>query len=98
MSWIRFAADLLRDAMTSSPSSEPAQEPTPPPVDIAGVTSLIARHRTEIDKNLSTVVEMVNAQNARQLRAVATQRKWNYVFAVSIAVLIILSAVLFFRG
>ena len=96
MSWIRIAADLLRDAMSSSPT-EPAQEPPPPPVDIAGVTSLIAQHRGEIDRNLTTIVNMVNAQNARQVKAVATQRKWNYAFAASILILLILWAVLFFR-
>jgi hypothetical protein len=57
---LKIAADLLRGAMSSSEPSEPVQE-APPPSDIAGVIGLLNRHRTEIDKNLVTVVEMLNA-------------------------------------
>src|SRR5262245_43200499 len=97
MSWIRIAADLLRDAMSSSPTTEPVQEPVPPPVDIAGVTSLIAQHRVEIDRNLTTIVDMINTQNARQMRAAAIQRKWNYAFTAAIVVLLVLWAIVFWR-
>ena len=49
MSWLRIAADLLRDAM--SPSSEPSEsvQEVPPPADISGVIGILKPgHRVDI--------------------------------------------------
>jgi hypothetical protein len=97
MSWLRIAADLLRGAMSSSEPAEPVQE-APPPSDISGVIGLLNRHRTEIDKNLVTVVEMLNVQNERHLKAIQIQRRWNYGMTAALVLVAILVIASYWRG
>lgn len=95
MSWLQFAAGLIRDAMSSGESTEPAQPTIPlPPEDIAGIVNLIDYHRAEIDKNFQTVMAVLNAQNEQRLRAIRIQKRWNYSLAAAVVVLAILSIVL----
>ena len=97
MSWLRIAADLLRDAMSSqSEPSEPVQE-APPPADISGVIGLLNRHRSEIDKNFATVAEMLKAQNERYLKAIQIQRRWNYVLTAALVIVAILAIASYWR-
>jgi len=86
MSWLSFAAGLLRDAMSSpSEPAEPAQQ-APPPANIAEVTDLINRHRAEIDKNFEAVAAKFNEQNKRHMNAMQIQRRWNYGLAAAAAI------------
>ena len=97
MSWLRIAADLLRDAMSSqSEPSETVQE-APPPADISGVIGLLNRHRSEIDKNFATVAEMLKAQNERYLKAIQIQRRWNYVLTAALVIVAILAIASYWR-
>ena len=91
MSWLSFAAGLLRDAMSSS--SEPAEpvQQAPPPANIAEVTHLINRHRAEIDKNFETVAAMLNEQNKQHMNALRLQRRWNYGLAAAVIVVSIVA-------
>lgn len=89
MSWLSIAANLLRDAMSSpSEPEEPVQE-VARPADISGVIGLLNRHRSEIDKNFETVVEMLNAQKERSLKAMQIQRRWNYGLASALVIVAI---------
>src|SRR5207248_1498051 len=98
MSWIRIAADLLRDAMSSSSEpAEPAQE-APPPADISGVIDILNRHRSEIDRNFQAVGEMLNAQKQQHLKALRIQRRWNYALTAALVVVTILSIASYWRG
>jgi hypothetical protein len=98
MSWLRIAADLLRDAMSSSNEPpEPVQE-VPPPTDIPGVIGILNRHRSEIDKNFKTVVEMLNAQKGWHLKAMQIQRRWNYGLAAALAIVAIFAIASYWRG
>lgn len=98
MSWLRIAADLLRDAMSSSSEPpEPVQE-VPSPTDISGVIGILNRHRSEIDKNFETVVEMLNAQKERHLKAMQIQRRWNYGLAAALVVVAIFAIARYWRG
>jgi len=97
MSWLRIAADLLREAMNSSSEPEPVQE-APLPVDISGVIGILNRHRSEIDKNFKTVAEMLNAQNERHLKAIQIQRRWNYGLTTAVVVVAILAIASYWRG
>jgi len=98
MSWLRIAADLLRDAMSSSSEpAEPVQEALPP-TDISGVIGILNRHRSEIDKNFETVVEMLNAQNERHLKALQIQRRWNYGLTAALVIVAILAIAIYWRG
>ena len=92
MTWIRIAADLLREAMSSPPQSPPPAEEAPS-AGIEGVVSLLNRHRTEIDKNVETVVHMLNAQNDRNLQALRIQRRWNYGLAAGLLIVAILALI-----
>src|SRR5437899_2730377 len=48
MSWLQFAAGLIRDAMSSGESTETAQPSRPlPPEDVGGIVNLIDYHRAE---------------------------------------------------
>lgn len=98
MSWLSIAANLLRDAMSSSNEPpEPVQE-VPPPADISGVIGLLNRHRSEIDKNFEAVVGMLNAQKERHLKAMQIQRRWNYGLAVAIVIVAIVAIASYSRN
>jgi hypothetical protein len=89
MSWLRIAADLLRDAI-SSPSEPPTLvEQAPPPADISQVVDLLNRHRAEIDKNFEAVVGMLESQKKRHLNAIQIQRRWNYGLTAAVILLAI---------
>lgn len=98
MSWLRIAADFLRDAMSSS--SEPAApaQDAPPPANIAEVTELINRHRSEIDRNFEAVVGMLNAEKKRHLEAMKIQRRWNYGLTAALLGMAIVGFVIYWRG
>jgi hypothetical protein len=101
MSWLRIAgmaAGLLRNAMGSSNEPPEPVKDTPPPANIAEVTELINRHRFDIDKNFEAVIEMLNAQKARHLKALETQRRWNYGLTAALAVMTILAVVVYWWG
>jgi len=98
MSWLAIAAGLLRDAM-SAPSEPPAPvQDAPPPADISVVMGLLNRHRYEIDKNFETVVEMLNGQRAQHLKAIQTQRRWNYGLTAALVILAILVIASYWRS
>jgi hypothetical protein len=95
MSWLQFAAGLIRDAMSSAESTEHEQASIPlPPEDIAGIVKLIDYHRAEINKNFETVMAVLNAQNEKRLRAIRIQKRWNYGLAAAVVLLAILSMIL----
>ena len=97
MSWLRIAADLLRDAMSSSSEpAEPVQE-SPPPSDISGVIGVLNRHRFEIDKNFEAVAGILNAQNERHLKAIQIQRRWNYGLTAVLVIVAILAIASYWR-
>jgi hypothetical protein len=101
MSWLRIAgmaAGLLRNAMSSSSEPPAPAQDTPPPANIAEVTELMNRHRFEIDKNFEAVMEMLNTQKARHLKALQIQRRWNYGLTAALAVMAILAVVVYLRG
>ena len=98
MSWLRIAADLLRDAMSSSSEPpEPVHE-APLPTDISGVIGILNHHRSEIDQNFKSVAEMLNAQNERHLRALQVQRRWNYGLTAALVIVAILAIASYWRG
>ncbi len=96
MSWLRIAADLLRDAMTSSEPAAPVEQ-GPPPADMPQMVDLLNRHRAEIDKNFEAVVGMLNSQKDRHLKAMQIQRRWNYGLTVAVVLLAIFVAVGFLQ-
>ena len=53
---------------------------------------MLAHYRAEIDKNLETIVGILNAQNERHLRAIKLQQRWNYALAAAVVVVAILAA------
>jgi hypothetical protein len=99
MNWLNIAADFIRDAMSSP--REPAAPPPnlPPPTNIAEVTELVNRHRSEIDQNFEAVVAMLNAQKARHLEAMQSQRRWNYGLTAAVVILAgILALLIYLRA
>jgi len=95
MSWLQFAAGLIRDAMSSSESTEPAQPSKPlPPEDIAGIVNLIDYHRAEIDKNFQTVMAVLKADHEQRLQTIRIQKRWNYGLAAAVVILAILLVIL----
>jgi hypothetical protein len=99
MNWLNIAADFIRDAMSSP--REPAAPPPnlPPPTNIAEVTELVNRHRSEIDQNFEAVVAMLNTQKARHLEAMQSQRRWNYGLTAAVVILAgILALLIYLRA
>jgi hypothetical protein len=98
MSWFRFAADLLRDAITSSNESAAPARDAPPPATISEMTDLLNRHRSEIDRNFEAVIQLLDAQKARHLKAMQVQRRWNYGLTAALVVMTAVASVLYWRG
>jgi hypothetical protein len=97
MSWFNIAANLLRDALSSSSEPSPPAPEEPPPANIAEVTELLNRHRFEIDKNFEAVAAMLEAQKKRHLQAMQIQRRWNYGLTVALSIGAILAIVAYWR-
>jgi hypothetical protein len=100
MSWLKVAFGIIREAAGTelgqevidnirsgrSRSAEPVT--TAPDVD-----ALIAEHRQQVNRNLETIVAMLNEQNARLNEALRRQRIWNIALAAGLAVAIVLAIV-----
>jgi hypothetical protein len=98
VSWLTFAAGLLRAAMTSSNEPPAPAREAPPPATMSEMSELLNRHRAEIDKNFQAVAAMLNAQQEQQLKALQAQRRWNYGLAAAVTVIAVLEILSFFRG
>jgi hypothetical protein len=57
--------------------------------------SIFDHYRSEIDKNFKTVAAMLNVQNEQRLRAIRSQKWWNYGLAAAVVLLAIFWIVLF---
>ncbi len=91
LNWIKLASDLIREAVATTETRETPADQTPQSPDLPGI---FARHRAEIDRNFEAVAQMLNTQNERHLRAMRTQRLWNYgllAALVTVAIVTILS-------
>jgi hypothetical protein len=95
MNWVKMGFDLIREVVAAT--SEPA-EPPPQPPPAADLTGHFARHRAEVDRNLETIVQMLNAQNERHLQTIKIQQRWNYGLTAAVIVLAILLALTQFGG
>ena len=89
-----MASDLIREAMAPAESTGPPPEPLHP----SDVNGIIARNRAEIDKNIQTIVGIMNAQNERHLNAMRIQRRWNYGLTATLVLGAILAAVAYLRS
>ena len=98
MSWLRIAADLLRDAMSSSSEPPAPVQDAPPPADISGVMGILNRHRSEIDKNFQIVAEMLNTQNEGHLKAIRIQRRWTYGLTAALVIVAIFAIASYWRS
>ena len=99
MSWLKLAFGLIREAagtqlgqdvienIRSSGKSSTA-EPAPTPID---VQALIAEQSARVDRNLETIVAMVNEQNSRLDAAIKRQRVWNVALVAGLVVALILA-------
>lgn len=104
MNWVQIAFGLIREAVTTNQGREvisnirsavrrDAPEPAGPAVD---VHALLAEQRTEIDKNLDTVVQMLNAQNEQLLRAIRRLQMWNAALTAGLLVAILIALLAYF--
>jgi hypothetical protein len=104
MSWFKVALGLLSTAVGTDAGRElisnvrsamrkdaAAPEPSPSPVDMDAVQSLLAAHRSEVDRNLDAIVQLLNAQNQKLLDVNRRQRTWNFVLAAGIVIAIIVA-------
>jgi hypothetical protein len=98
VSWLSFAAGLLRDAMSSDDSSTPVREEPRMPPDLAGIADYVNKLRADTEKNFEAVAAMLRAQNEQLLRTIQIQRRWNYGLAGALVVVAILAAAAYVRG
>ena len=98
MSWFKFAADLLRDAMGTPEVQEQQERPSLPPANIDDLVAILNRHRAEIDRNFEAVAKVLAAQNAKHLHALQIQKRWNYALTAALVVVAIVAAVGLFRS
>src|SRR5687768_7758591 len=99
MNWVQLAFGLIREAVTTDQGREvisnvrsavrrDSPEPATPVVD---VRALLAEQRSEIDKNLETIVQMLNAQNERFLYTIRRLQIWNAALTAALVVVLILA-------
>jgi len=99
MSWLKLAFGLIREAAGTqlgqdvienirSTGKNNISEPTPIPID---VQALLAEHSARVDRNLETIVGMVNEQNSRLAAAIRRQRVWNVALVAGFVVTLILA-------
>jgi hypothetical protein len=101
MSWFKVALGLIstavgtetgREVISSVRSAIRKDDPQPGPpsagLNIEEVQALIARHRADVDRNLETVIQTVNAQN--QKLAAINRRLWIWNILLTLGVVIVL--------
>ncbi len=98
MSWFSLAANLLRDAMSSSSDPREPVQTAPLPSDISGLLEVVNQHRSEIDKNFETVIGMLNAQKELHQKAMQIQRRWNYGLAATVVIAAIFAIASYWQG
>jgi hypothetical protein len=110
MSWFKIAFGLIREAVATEAGQEVIskvgsamrKEPSggQPPNQPTGVDveALLVEYRAQVERNLETIVHMVNAQN-RQLQEInRRQRIWNISLAVGLGIASLLAVLALFRG
>jgi len=106
MSWLKVALGLIstavgteagrevignvRSAIRKDPS---ATEPAPQGLNMETVQSLIAKHREGIDRNMESVVQMLNLQNQKLDQMIRRQRIWNIALAAGIVIAVIVALI-----
>jgi hypothetical protein len=104
MNWVQLAFGLIKEAVTTEQGREvinnvrsavrrDTPEPAAPAVD---VYALLAQQRTEIDKNLDTIVQMLNAQNERFLHTIHRLRIWNAALTAGLVVALLFALLAYF--
>ena len=101
MSWFKVAMGLLSSAVGTDAGREvlsnvrsairkdpPSTETPPQGFDVDLIQSAITRHRQEIDRNIETVVQMLNLQNQALEALTRRQQKWNIALAASVVIAI----------
>jgi hypothetical protein len=97
MSWLRFAAEVIRDVVGSSEPSARPQPSQPPPADMHEVAGLLNSYRAEVDQNFEAFARMLKAQNQQQLRAMQIQRRWNYALTAALVIVTIVAVAAYLR-
>jgi hypothetical protein len=104
MSWLKVALGLISTAVGTEAGREvisnvrsailkdpPSGEPPPQGLNMETVHSLIAKHREEVDRNLESVVQMLNDRNRRLEEIVRRQRIWNIGLAAAVVIAVIIA-------
>jgi len=97
MSWLKVAFGVIREAAGTQLGQEvidnirssrrnKTSDPAPSPID---VQALLAEHRAQVDRNLETVVVMVNEQNSRLAETIRRQRIWNLTLLAGLVIVLI---------
>ena len=98
MNLLKLAFGLIREAagtevgqevinnMRSSVRNEPSDAAPAPAVDFE---TLLAKHRTQVNRNLDAVVQTVNEQNSRLAETIRRQRLWNFALAGGVVIALI---------
>src|SRR5688572_5435047 len=92
MSWLNIAAELVRGAMSARQALPPRGQESLPE-DVAGLTELVQRYRSEVDRGFDALTQAMEEQNERQLRALRAQRLWNYGLLAAVVVMAVVLVV-----
>src|SRR5262249_54667160 len=99
MSWLKLAFGLIREAAGTqlgqevignirSSGKDNTSETAPIAID---VQALLAEHSARVDRNLETIVGMVNEQDSRLAATIRRQRVWNVALVAGLVVALILA-------
>jgi hypothetical protein len=104
MSWLKVALGLISTAVGTEAGREvisnvrsailkdpPSDETPPQGLNMETVQSLIARQREEVDRNLESIVQMLNNRNQRLEEIVRRQRIWNVGLAAAVVITVIIA-------
>ena len=96
MNWLRFAAEIVRGAMSSrepllpKPQAEVLR-------DSPSVFELIQKYRSDVERGVAALTQEIQAQNERLERALRIQRRWNYGLLAGLLAFASLAAALYLR-
>lgn len=114
MSWLKIAFGLIKEAVGTEagqeviskvgsairkePSMGPQSSQQEPTVKIEAIEAMIADHRVQVDRNLETIVQMLNTQNTKFLELNRRQRSWNIALAAGLGVTFLIALLAVLRG
>jgi hypothetical protein len=102
---MRIAFGLIREAVGTEAGQEVINKvgsairkdsSANPPPETVDIEARLAEHRAQVDRNIETMVQMLNAQGRQLVEMNRRQRIWNIALASAVALVLIAVVVVYY--